>query len=115
MLKPINVVLTEEADAFVLGLELQVRRRFAKAFEKTEAGFKGDWFLKLTNTAEIWEFRTDGANHTYRLFAFWDTTGETDTLIVCTHGLDKKTQKTPAADITKAERIRQAYFAAKSD
>ncbi|TGE24256.1 type II toxin-antitoxin system RelE/ParE family toxin [Hymenobacter aquaticus] len=111
MQKPIAVALTEEADAFVLALAPEVRKRFAKAFEKTELGFKGDWFQKMTNTADIWEFRVDGPNHTYRLFAFWDTTGATDTLIICTHGLDKKTQKTPAADIARAERVRQAWLA----
>ena len=113
MTKPIVVALTEEADDFVTALAPEVRKRFAKAFEKTQLGFKGDWFQKMTNTADIWEFRVDGSNHTYRLFAFWDTTGAVDTLIICTHGLDKKTQKTPPADIAKAERIKQAYFADK--
>ncbi|TGE11800.1 type II toxin-antitoxin system RelE/ParE family toxin [Hymenobacter elongatus] len=111
MQKPIAVALTDEADAFVRALTPEVRKRFAKAFEKTELGFKGDWFQKMTGTADIWEFRVDGPNHTYRLFAFWDTTGAADTLIICTHGLDKKTQKTPAADIARAERTRQAWFA----
>ena len=49
--------------------------------------------------------------HTYRLFAFWDNRQPTATLIVCTHGLDKKTPKTPPQEITKAERIKQEYFA----
>jgi len=111
MTKPIVVSLTEEADEFVESLAPEVRKRFAKAFEKTELGFKGDWFQKMTNTDDIWEFRVDGSNHTYRLFAFWDKTGTTETLIICTHGLDKKTQKTPPADIARAERIKHTYFA----
>ena len=44
----------------------------------------------------------------YRLFSFWDT--ETGTLIVATHGIVKKTQKTPQKEIAKAEEIRQQYF-----
>jgi len=59
---------------------------------------------------DLYEFRVDAPHHTYRLFAFWDKRNKTNTLIVCTHGLDKKTQKTPAADLTKAQRIRAHYF-----
>lgn len=44
----------------------------------------------------------------YRLFAFWDTDG--DTLVIATHGIIKKTQKTPKKEITKAETIRRRYF-----
>lgn len=44
----------------------------------------------------------------YRLFAFWDKDGET--LVVATHGIIKKSQKTPSKEIAKAERIRNEYF-----
>ncbi len=44
----------------------------------------------------------------YRLFAFWDT--DTDTLVVATHGIIKKTQKTPQKEIAKAEAIMRKYF-----
>ena len=47
----------------------------------------------------------------YRLFAFWDT--EAQTLIVATHGIVKKTQKTPVKEINKANAIRTKYFEAK--
>lgn len=110
MRKPIAVALTDEARAFLAPLSPSVKKKFATAFEKTEAGFQGDWFVKLPATEELWEFRVDGPHHTYRLFAFWDGRGGTETLIVCTHGLDKKTQKTPQADLAKAERIRRDYF-----
>ena len=65
---------------------------------------------KLEGT-EIWEFRTLYNKVKYRLFAFWDT--QTDTLVIATHGIIKKTQKTPKKEIAKAERIRQEYFNAK--
>ena len=48
----------------------------------------------------------------YRLFSFWDT--ETETLIIATHGIVKKTQKTPAKEIAKAEEIRREYFEQKN-
>lgn len=41
-------------------------------------------------------------------FAFWDT--EQNTLIVATHGIIKKTQKTPPKEIAKAEEIKRKYF-----
>lgn len=62
---------------------------------------------KLENS-EIWEFRTLFNGNCYRLFSFWDT--ETETLIVATHGLVNKTQKTPKKEIAKAEEIRKQYF-----
>jgi len=33
-----------------------------------------------------------------------------EALVVATHGMVKKTQKTPKKEIEKAERIRQEYF-----
>lgn len=44
----------------------------------------------------------------YRLFAFWDT--DTQTLVVATHGIIKKTQKTPKKEIARAEAIMKLYF-----
>ena len=47
-------------------------------------------------------------NSRYRLFSFWDT--EEDTLVIATHGIVKKTQKTQLKEIAKAEEIRKEYF-----
>lgn len=55
-----------------------------------------------------WEFRTLYRGIHYRLFAFWDTDG--DTLVIATHGFIKKMQKTPQKEIVKAEAIRKIYF-----
>ena len=65
-------------------------------------------FKKLTN--EIWEFRTLYNKKQYRLFAFWDKTKETKTLVVATHGIIKKTQKTPTKEILKAKELMKKYF-----
>ncbi len=64
-------------------------------------------FKKLENS-EIWEFRILYNKQSYRLFAFWDN-GK-NKLVVATHGIVKKTQKTPKKDIEKAEAIRKEYF-----
>ena len=39
---------------------------------------------------------------------FCDT--EEETLVIATHGIVKKTQKTPLKEIAKAEEIRKEYF-----
>jgi hypothetical protein len=65
-------------------------------------------FKKLTD--EIWEFRTKYNGLQYRLFAFWDKTQKSETLIISTHGIVKKVDKVPKAEIEKAERIRKEYF-----
>lgn len=69
-------------------------------------------FKKLENS-EIWEFRTFYNGICYRLFAFWDT--EIETLVIVTHGIVKKVQKTPRNEIKKAESLRQEYFKDKNN
>ena len=69
-------------------------------------------FKKLTEF--IWEFRTLYDRKYYRLLAFWDKTGNRETLVLATHGFIKKTKKTPKNEIKKAEEIRKAYFEQKS-
>ncbi|MBR5987984.1 MAG: type II toxin-antitoxin system RelE/ParE family toxin [Prevotella sp.] len=60
-----------------------------------------------------WEFRTLFNKTAYRLFSFWDT--ETETLVIATHGIIKKTQKTPSKEIAKAEQMRKMYFEFKKE
>ena len=69
-------------------------------------------FKKLKD--EIWEFRTLYNRTHYRIFAFWDTEDKTKTLVLATHGIIKKTDKTPLKEIEKAEQIRLKYFALKT-
>ena len=64
-------------------------------------------FKKLEGT-DIWEFRTLYNRTSYRLFAFWDSYN--GTFVVVTHGIVKKTQKTPCKEIVKAEAIMKEYF-----
>ena len=84
----LKVVLTEEAQAF---LDAQPFKAQQKIYYNI---FK--------------EFRTLYNGICYRLFSFWDT--EEETLVIATHGIVKKTQKTPLKEITKAEEIRKEYF-----
>ena len=104
----LKVVLTEEAQAFLDAQPFKAQQKIYYNIFKVEEGvMKVDIFKKLENT-EIWEFRTLYNGICYRLFAFWDT--EQDTLVIATHGIIKKTQKTPLKEIAKAEEIRKEYF-----
>ena len=84
------------------------------SFEKTEMGIKGNWFEKLKNTDGIYEFRQNDHQKFYRIFAFWDSEGK-ETLIIATHGIDKKSNKTPPKEIKKAEQIKKKYFETKNN
>ncbi len=61
----------------------------------------------------IFEFRFDENGKFYRLFAFWKTEGEIETLIACNHGVAKKINKISKEEIRKAERIKRGYFEGK--
>lgn len=69
-------------------------------------------FKKLSG--DIWEFRTQYRNLQYRLLAFWDKTNTTETLVIATHGIIKKTDKMPQKEIDKANTIRKNYFKQKN-
>lgn len=104
----LKVVLTEEAQAFLDAQPFKAQQKIYYNIFKVEEGvMKVDIFKKLDNT-EIWEFRTLYNGMCYRLLSFWDT--ERDTLVIVTHGMVKKTQKTPSKEIAKAEKIRREYF-----
>ncbi len=64
------------------------------------------YFKKLVNADEIWEVRVSVASDTFRIFCFF----EGRDIVVLTHGLVKKTRKTPAGDIKRAESYRREYF-----
>ena len=98
----------DEALTFVRSLPLKVQQKITYNFKKTELGVMDKELFKKLENSEIWEFRTLFNGNCYRLFSFWDT--ETETLVIATHGIIKKSQKTPPKEITKAEEIRKKYF-----
>ena len=104
-----SIVLTEEARVFLKSLPQKVQDKIAYNIRRVSGGeINNELFKKLENADGIWEFRTLYQTIAYRLFAFWDT--EQDTLVIATHGIIKKTQKTPAKEIRKAEEIKYKYF-----
>ena len=107
--KPIfNLIALKDAKDFITSLPEKVQDKVLYNIRKVRFGVKDkDLFKKLGNT-EIWEFRTTWQGMAYRLFAFWDK--EEDTLVIATHGIIKKRQKTPKNEIEKAEAIRKEWF-----
>ena len=97
-----------EAVKFMDGLNVKAREKIYFNIRKAQVINDPELFKKLTDT--IWEFRTYYNKTYYRLFAFWDKRTGQNVIVLATHGLIKKTGKTPQADLDKAERIRQQYF-----
>ncbi|MBR2200788.1 MAG: type II toxin-antitoxin system RelE/ParE family toxin [Bacteroidales bacterium] len=103
-----EMVFSEEANDFLNQQPIKVQDKIMYNIRKIQKGEKDSELFKKLEGTEIWEFRTLYNNIAYRLFAFWDT--ETNTLVIATHGIIKKTQKTPTKEIAKAEKIRKMYF-----
>ena len=104
----IKVVFLDEALAFVRSLPIKVQEKIVYNYNKIERGMMSKELFKKLGNSEIWEFRTLYEGNCYRLFSFWDT--DTETFIIATHGIMKKSQKTPTKEIEKAEAIRKEYF-----
>ncbi|EFI48246.1 type II toxin-antitoxin system RelE/ParE family toxin [Segatella oris] len=102
-----KIVYTEEAIDFLRHLPQKVKAKVVYNIGKSMYVLDNSLFKKLENT-DIWEFRTLYNGNAYRLFAFWDT--EEDTLVIATHGMIKKSQRTPLKEIEKAEAKRKEYF-----
>lgn len=67
-------------------------------------------YLKhLEGTDGLYEIRVQLANDIFRIFCFFDE----GKLVVITNGFQKKTQKTPKQEITKALKIMEEYYETK--
>ena len=104
--------LLEEARDFLMSLPKDIRYQIGLNIRRVQKGERDKELFKKLDGTEIWEFRTLYNKTYYRLFAFWDK--DVNTLVVATHGIIKKTQKTPQNEIAKAEGLRKKYFDNKS-
>jgi phage-related protein len=108
MKKKFNVEFLEEAQIFLESLGEKERNKIYFNIRKSQCINDNELFKKLNDN--IWEFRTLYNSKAYRLFAFWDKSRKVETVVVSTHGILKKTQKTPIKEIDKAEKIRLEYY-----
>ncbi len=103
----------EEAEKFISELDEKTARKLFYNIDLAEQTNDPRLFKKLKN--DIWEFRTLYAGLQIRLLAFWDKTGENETLVFATHGFIKKVDKVPTKEIDKAVKIREKYFSNKQN
>jgi phage-related protein len=113
MKKNFDVEFLDEARAFLENLGEKERNKIFYNIRKAQYINDNELFKKLNDN--IWEFRTLYNSKAYRLFAFWDNSKKNDTVVISTHGILKKTQKTPTKEIEKAENIRVEYLKNKGD
>lgn len=103
-----KIELLEEVEKFLESLNEKARDKIIYNLRKSLVVNDNELFKKLND--HVWEFRTLHKKTKYRLFAFWDKTDKSDTIVISTHGIEKKTAKTPKKEIEKTERIRKQYF-----
>ena len=103
-----EVELLPEAIEFLDRLDDKTREKIYYNIKKAQFVNDKELFKKLNEY--IWEFRTLYNKKAYRLFSFWDKIEGEETFVIATHGILKKTQKTPSKEIKKAEEIRKQYF-----
>ncbi|MFM8179744.1 MAG: type II toxin-antitoxin system RelE/ParE family toxin [Candidatus Kapaibacterium sp.] len=96
------------ATHFIEALHDDAREKILFTMRKSQYAPDAELFKKLNE--HIWEFRTHHRGHSYRLFAFWDTKERHDTIIVVTHGIVKKSTRTPIRDIHRAMSARRRYL-----
>ena len=62
-------------------------------------------FLKHVDDG-IYEVRVEAGSNIYRIFSFFDE----EKLVILLHGFQKKTQKLPEKEISKAKKLRKEYY-----
>jgi phage-related protein len=98
----------EEADKFISQLDLKTAKKVFYNIDLAEQTNDPKLFKKLKK--DIWEFRTQYLGLQIRFLAFWDKTGDKETLVIATHGFIKKVDKVPDNEIARAVKIKEKYF-----
>jgi phage-related protein len=108
MKQKFNVVLLGEVWDFLDTLDEKSKDKILYNIDKAKYVNDPELFKKIEDM--IWEFRSKYRNTHYRLLSFWDKTDKTDTWVIATHGIVKKTGKMPKTEIEKAKAIMKQYF-----
>jgi phage-related protein len=112
MKQKFNVILLGEVWDLLDTIDEKSKDKILYNIDKAKYVNDPELFKKLDEL--IWEFRTKYKKTYYRLLSFWDKTDTTETLVVATHGIIKKTDKISKAEIGKAKAIMKQYFDQKS-
>lgn len=110
-----DIELLPEAIEFLENLDDKAREKIYYNIKKSQFVNDNDLFKKLNNF--IWEHEVSAKlisdtvqQQSVQTFSFWDKTDGNETLVIATHGILKKAQKTPPKEIKKAEEIRKQYL-----
>ena len=103
-----EIELLEDAREFLFNIDEKARLKILFNIDKSKKFNDPKVFKKLDN--DIWEFRTEYRKLQHRLLAFWDKRNNKNTLVICTHGFIKKTDKVPKGEIEKARQLMKLYF-----
>lgn len=108
MIEKFKVEFLKDVFEFLDELDKKAREKILFNIDKSKVKTDNTLFKKLTS--DIWEFRTLYNKKQYRLFAFWDKTDNKVTIVIASHGIVKKTQKTPKKEIDKSIELMNKYF-----
>ena len=106
--RTIKIVLSDDAKNFIKIQPLKAQQKIVYNIKKVEGGVMDKELFKKLDDTDIWELRTLFNGICYRLLSFWGN--DEGALVIVTHGIIKKTQKTPSKEIAKAEAIMKEYF-----
>ncbi len=108
MVEKFEVEFLKEVFDFLDQIDEKARDKILFNIDKSKVKTDNKLFKKLN--PDIWEFRTLFNKKQYRLFAFWDKSNKKGAVVIATHGIIKKTQKTPKKEINKATKLMDKYF-----
>lgn len=93
---------------FYSSLNKNVQEKIDWVFELAKLADKipKKYFDHLTGTDGIYEIRVEYESNIYRILCFFDK----GNLVVLINSFQKKTQKTPPAEIKLAEKLKKQYF-----
>ena len=103
-----EVKFLDDADDFLFKIDPKAAKKIIYNIDK--ASYSQDPSLLNKVSGEIWEFRTRFSKIQYRMLAFWDKREIKNTLIICSHGFIKKTNKIRNKEIIRAKKVRREYF-----
>ena len=108
MTEKFKIEFLKEVFDFLDKLEEKARDKILFNIDRSKIKYDNKLFKKLNS--DIWEYRTLFNQKQYRLFAFWDKSDKEVTIVVATHGIIKKSQRTPKKEIKKATELMNKYF-----
>ncbi len=104
----IKIEYLEEAQIYIATMPEKAQKKLFYNISLVGMGIVDSRIFKKLSESGIWEFRAEFESNEYRLLSFWDKTRSS--IVVATHGFDKKTRKTPKQEIEHAESIRNEYY-----